>query len=219
MEPTTQQQFTNDTISFKEACKRESKVIKTFLDDYYKTSEKNINWENFEVVFLNTQLSLQRDLARILNLKVATLLGNFLGMPIFLGINKKCYWENLINSKKIKIGTWKGKWVSSTGRILMVKSVLSTILVYSMSCLKLPKAVEETLNQVFRKLFWSGTRVKKNPFGSLRQNLLSNGGKWSRTKATNNNEPNNGRKNGLGPICKRRTKLGKNTDKEVLGLG
>lgn len=52
----------------------------------------------------------------------------------------------LIENYKLKMESWKGKWMSLVGEILMVKGVFSEIPVYLMSCLKLPTLVEESLN-------------------------------------------------------------------------
>lgn len=72
-------------------------------------------------------------------------------------MNKFGYCENLINSYKNKMEAWKGKWLSSARRLLVIKVVLSAILVYSMACLKLPKAVKDELILILRRFFRSDT--------------------------------------------------------------
>lgn len=116
-----------------------------------------MNWRKSEVFFLNVQPRLQGDLVRILGLKNANFLGRFLGMPLFTGINKVSYWESLLNNCRKRLGGWKGKWLTSVGRLMMLKMVLSTILIYFMACLKLPASIEDSIVQLMRRFFWSGT--------------------------------------------------------------
>lgn len=129
LDPITHQQFADDTILFVTACRTKARVIGSFLDSYCKASGQRINWRKSEVFFHNTQPSLQRDIAKLLDPRVANFPGRFLGMLLFAAINKKSYWENLINCYKNKMETWKGKWITSTCRILMLKSILSAILI------------------------------------------------------------------------------------------
>lgn len=119
-------------------------------------STQSINWQKSEVFFLNTQPRLQRELSRILNLRVANFPGRFMGTPLSVGSNKINYWEKLVSRCKSKLENWKGKWLSSARRLTMIKYVLSSMLIFSMACLKIPKAMEEDLIQIMRNFFRNG---------------------------------------------------------------
>ena len=56
---------------------------------------------------------------------------------------------------------WKGKWLSSSGRILMLKSVVSVVPIFSMMCFKILKKVIKLVEMKMRKLFWSGVGEEK----------------------------------------------------------
>lgn len=140
-------------------------MIRNIIDDYNKASDQSVEWRKSEVYFLNFQPRMQVEIARILDLKIVNFLSRFLGMPLFAGINKKFYWESLIKNCKKRMKMWKGKWVTSEGRILMFKVVLFAILIYSISCMKIPKAVEDILNQIFQRFFLNGSNdTNKFPF-------------------------------------------------------
>lgn len=88
IDKSTHNQFANDTLLFGATTRVEARCIKKLLNEYGLASGQNINWHKSKVFFLNVQLSLQTDLARILELKIANFPGKFLGMPLFAGVNK-----------------------------------------------------------------------------------------------------------------------------------
>ena len=51
---------------------------------------------------------------------------------------------------------WKGKWLASSGRILMLKTVVSAVPIFSMMCLKIPKKVINLVERQMKKFSWSG---------------------------------------------------------------
>lgn len=47
--------------------------------------------------------------------------GKFLGTPLFQGVNKKQYWQRLVSRYANKMSDWKGKRLSPTRKLLMIK--------------------------------------------------------------------------------------------------
>ncbi|GLJ06187.1 hypothetical protein SUGI_0033030 [Cryptomeria japonica] len=74
------------------------------------------------------------------------LFGKFLGTPFLIGSNKTHYWKHFIDKCKSKLATWKGKWLSSTGKLAMIKSILSTLPIVFMASMRLPVAIEDELD-------------------------------------------------------------------------
>lgn len=62
------------------------------------------------------------------------------------------------------MGSWKGKWLSFIAKLLMIESVLSVLFVYTISCLKIPKATEEESIKIMRRFFWNGTKDQNKVF-------------------------------------------------------
>lgn len=91
---------------------------------------------------------------------------------MFIGSDIISYWKHLIEKYKAKLETWKGKWLSSTGRLMMVKSVLFALLVFSMTCLRLPSNIEEDLIKIMRNFLWNGLEDKRK-FPSIALNKVS----------------------------------------------
>lgn len=69
-----------------------------------------------------------------------------------------------------KIDSWK-KWHSLVGRIIMLKTVLSIIPIYRMSCLSLLIRANSKLVKKMRHFFWQGMIKKKKGFNILGKDL------------------------------------------------
>lgn len=89
-------------------------------------------------------------------MKSGTLPGRFLGTPLFGGGNRTHLWQILFDSCVNKLEGWKYKWLTSAGRLLLLKSVLLAMLIYSMMCFKIPNKISSSINQFMRNFFWNG---------------------------------------------------------------
>ncbi|GLJ26520.1 hypothetical protein SUGI_0513140 [Cryptomeria japonica] len=65
----------------------------------------------------------------------------------------------MMSTNLVKLKDYFGKAISyQEGRLTMVRSVLSTIPVYSMSCFKMPHAIGVNLDNLLRKFVWDGAK-------------------------------------------------------------
>ena len=77
---------------------------------------------------------------------------------MFQGRNKGEVWKCLVEKFFKKMEGWKGGWLSSVGRLLMLKLVVSVVPIFLMMCLNIPKRVISSVLKQMRSFFWSGTR-------------------------------------------------------------
>lgn len=152
----THLQFADDTFLARDATAREAQVMKETLDIYEKASCQKVNWNKSEICFFNTKPYKKREVCRILGMKVGSLLGKYLGIPFFGGTNKSDLWKNLIDSCINKMDGWKSRWLTSASRILMLRTVVSAIPIYSLMCLKIQKKVINSIQQRMKKFFLNG---------------------------------------------------------------
>lgn len=76
-----------------------------------------------------------------------------------------------------KLESWKNRWPSQVGRLTMIKSVLSAIPIYSMSCFKMPTG--KKLDNILKKFIWEGAKDnKKNPPHKLGYNVFTENRRW-----------------------------------------
>lgn len=75
----------------------------------------------------NTSLEIQRDISRILGINLGKIPRRFLGIPLFEEFNKPTFWNRIMDNCMSRMESWKGKWLFSARRIVMLKSVISAI--------------------------------------------------------------------------------------------
>lgn len=83
----------------------------------------------------------------------------YLGLPSLVGRNKR----NPFNAIKEKLGKtfvgWKEKMLSKAGKEVLIKAIAQAILIYTMSCFKLPDSLCDELKSMIR--ISGGDRHKK----------------------------------------------------------
>ena len=67
----------------------------------------------------------------------------------------------IIESVAQKMGSWKNQFLSSAGKEVLIKAVISVMPVYAMSCLKLPGNVCGEIEKMTAKLWWSNGECDK----------------------------------------------------------
>lgn len=77
-------------------------------------------------------------------------LGN---LPRF-GKNKAEVFNLLINKVKAKIRSGQASLLSLVGRITLIKSVVSAILVYNMPVVRFPRKNSKKVDKIYRRFWW-----------------------------------------------------------------
>ena len=62
-----------------------------------------------------------------------------------------------------KVQGWLEKTISSSGKEVLVKSMAQAILVYSMSCFKLPRGLCQSLNMMILNFWWGSKDGARKP--------------------------------------------------------
>lgn len=65
--------------------------------------------------------------------------GKYLGLPSFVGRNKKAMFDNIDQKLRHRIGSWHKKRLSCAGEEVLLKIVAQALLTYSMGVFLLPK--------------------------------------------------------------------------------
>jgi hypothetical protein len=70
-------------------------------------------------------------------------------------------WRAVEERFQKKLSSWKGKLLSSGGRLVLINSVLSSLPMFMMSFFRIPKGVLEKLNYYRSRFFWQCDEHKK----------------------------------------------------------
>lgn len=140
---------------------KEAKGIRKVLDEYLKMSGQVMNLEKSWVFFFNTERMLHNRITQLLGLKSIVLPLKYLGIRINMGCRQSHIWEDVLNSCKNKSEQWKNKWLTQAGRLLMIKSVLSAVPIYSMQCFQMPSSVRAKLDGFLKDFVWDEAKENR----------------------------------------------------------
>jgi hypothetical protein len=70
-------------------------------------------------------------------------------------------WRTVEERFQKKLSSWKGKLLSSGGRLVLVNSVLSSLPMFMLSFFGIPKGVLKKLDYYRSRFFWQGDEHKK----------------------------------------------------------
>ena len=88
--------------------------------------------------FRCTEINLQTILSNFSGMRVNFPL-SYLGLPLTLGRLKMVHLQTSLDRVRAKLAGWQGKLLSTGGRRELVRSVLSSMLIYLLTALKVPK--------------------------------------------------------------------------------
>ncbi|RVW75414.1 putative ribonuclease H protein [Vitis vinifera] len=95
--------------------------------------------------------------------KVGRLPSSYLGIP--LGANHKsvAVWDGVEERFRKRLALWKRQFISKGGRITLIRSTLSSMPIYLMSLLRMPRVVSLRLEKIQKDFLWGGGALERKP--------------------------------------------------------
>jgi hypothetical protein len=92
----------------------------------------------------------------ILNCKVGKV--PFLYLVLSIGGNPRrlAFWDPVVHTIKSRLSGWQSRFLSFGGRLVLLKSVLTSLPVYAISFFKTPSGIISIIESIFNKFFWGG---------------------------------------------------------------
>jgi hypothetical protein len=85
----------------------------------------------------------------------------YLGIPIHYRRLTIAEWKLVEKRLQKRLSSWKGKLLSLGGRLVLINSVLTNMVLYMISFFLLPKGVLHKLDYYRPRFFWQGVSEKK----------------------------------------------------------
>jgi hypothetical protein len=63
-------------------------------------------------------------------------------------------WQGVIDRFEKRLSTWKAKFLSSGGRLVLLNSVLSSLPIFMMSFFEIPTDILKKLDAIQSRFFW-----------------------------------------------------------------
>ena len=126
-------QFADDTLllgtkSWANVC-----ALRAGLVIFEAMSGLKVNFLKSMLVGVNIASSWLLEAASVLRCKVGKVPFLYLGMPIGGNPRRLCFWEPIVNRIKSRLSGWNSRFLSFGGRLVLLKSVLTSLSVYALS--------------------------------------------------------------------------------------
>ncbi|XP_031104893.1 uncharacterized protein LOC116009862 [Ipomoea triloba] len=147
--------FADDSLLFFRANAEEAGVIKQCLTDYESMTGQLVNFHKSSVCFSRNTTVADRDVvASILGVLQAPNFGKYLGLPSFIGREKRAVFSYIEDKVKQRISSWTKKLISQAGKEVLLKSVAQSMPTFSMSVFLLPDSVCSSIERTMNKYWW-----------------------------------------------------------------
>lgn len=148
--------FADDVILFVKANSKNIHSIHLTLQSFMASSGLNINLQKSSIWFSpNSSPHIIREASFVLGISQSSNPGSYLGFPLAIS-NRSSDYRFIKDKVDGRIDTWKSKYLSPMGKVVLLKSVCHPILAYFMQCLPFPKGgFCKLIDKSFRHFLWS----------------------------------------------------------------
>jgi hypothetical protein len=137
----SQLQYADDTLLVGEACVENLWTMKTILKWFELISGLKVNFFKSKLIGINVEECFIDSAASFLKCVVGQLPFIYLGLPVGANPRRLSTWNPVIEVIQKRLASWKNKYVSLCGRVVLLNSVLSAIPVFYLSLFKMPVGV------------------------------------------------------------------------------
>ena len=153
-------QYADDTVIMVGGDPDSIRNLKFLLYCFEWMTGLKINYPKSEMITFGMDDSEQQHIANTLNCNVGKMPMRYLSFPISsrnIGVGG---FKNIVNKMRKKLQPWKGKHLSSGGRLILTNSSLSSMPTYTMGMLLLQDGVHIQMDTIRSQFFWRGDSEK-----------------------------------------------------------
>jgi len=131
-------QFAYDTLFLCEDAYVNVVTMKAILRGFELASGLKINFHKSKLAGINVDRNALVCYTKTLNYGQMGVPFIYLGLEVGGNPRKKQFWEPILNKLKARLSVWKGRFLSMTGRICLIKSVITIVPLFYLSLFKEP---------------------------------------------------------------------------------
>jgi len=128
--------------------------LKALLLLFEASSGLKVNFHKSILVGVNVTTSWLNEVASVLNCKIGHVPFFYICLPIEGDSHKLNFWKHLVEMVKSRLGRWKSRNLSLGGRLVLLKSILSSLSVFFLSFFKAPAGIIISLESIFNFFFF-----------------------------------------------------------------
>jgi hypothetical protein len=126
-------QFADDTLLVGQKSWANVRALRATLLLFESMSGLKVNFHKSLLVGVNIPESWLNEAASVLRCKVGTIPFMYLSLPIGGNPWRLSFWDPIVNRIKSRLSGWNSRFLSFGGRLILLKSVLTSLPVYALS--------------------------------------------------------------------------------------
>ena len=150
--------FVDDTIQFCDADVEQILHIRLLLLSFQAVTGLKVNVHKSEMVPIEEVVDVHA-LAEILGCRVGTLPMSYLGMLLGASRNSPSIWNPILEKIERKLVGWKKLYMSKGGRLMLLKSTLSTLPTYFLLLFTISTHVDNKIEKLQRDYLWGDSKT------------------------------------------------------------
>jgi len=143
------------------------RALRAVLALFAEMSGLKVNFHKSLLVGINIGDSWLTEATSILNFKVGKITFLYLGLSIGGDPRRLAFWEPMMNTIKTRQSGWQSRFISFGGRLVLLKSVLTSLPIYALSFFRSPSGIISSIETIFKFFFWEGVRITEKFPGLL----------------------------------------------------
>lgn len=166
--------FADDSLLLGGASMRIANSFKTILQKYCSISGALVSERKSVVYGWNTDQQAIDRIASELGFKGYATWDKikYLGLPLTMGSNRNHLWEEVITKFKKKIATWGGVWLTTGGKLTLIRFVLSALPTFQASRLMAPRKIADQISCLMRNFLWNGGKGNNDRFHLINSEIV-----------------------------------------------
>ncbi|XP_050233408.1 uncharacterized protein LOC126681895 [Mercurialis annua] len=154
--------FADDCYLFFRANLVEAEEVKGIFDRYEQLSGQKVNFHKSNLMLSSNMDSAFGDaIARVLSVQVVVNQGKYLGLPSLIGRNKRQIFQFIKERIWQKMKGWSAKFLSRSGKEVLIKSIAQAIPNYIMNVFLIPHGLCDELERMMNSFWWGRNQAEK----------------------------------------------------------
>ena len=147
--------FADNTMFFCRLDRASCETLVKILNRYELASGQCINRDKLAITFSSKTLpSTKHNVKTALGIGQEGGIGKYLGLPEHFGRKKRVIFSSIVDRIRQKAHGWTNRFLSGAGKLVLLKTVLTAMPAYTMSCFKLPVSLCKQIQSVLTRFWW-----------------------------------------------------------------
>jgi len=147
-------QFVDDTLLLGHKSWANVRALRGTLVIFKSMSGLKVNFNKSLLVGINISDSWLNEAASVLGCKVGKVPFIYLGLPIGGNPQRLSFWDPIMHRIKSRLSGWNSWFLSFGGRLILLKSVLTSLSVYAFSFFKAPSGIISYIESLLNNFFF-----------------------------------------------------------------